>query len=141
MENPFPTGEKKDRLVDIMDQMSKFAQQVNELLGGQTQTSEAQTSPENELAICRHARAIVDSQLENPPDAASKSKLIHLRKELTRRIESLESEMRGESMRRGKSMPVSEKVALAGIVGLGVGLTGFGLFLAYERGKRYRNAT
>jgi hypothetical protein len=47
--------------------------------------------PENELAICRHNRAIVEQQLRMSVDDESSAELLDLKKELTRRIQILES--------------------------------------------------
>ncbi len=64
---------------------------------------------ENELAICRHNRAIVEQHLRirMEVDSASKRRLVRLKRELTIRIRSLGSELRVKEEEVGREIDAS----------------------------------
>jgi predicted nuclease with TOPRIM domain len=133
MEESDLSEEKRDRFEEIKEQMSRFAQQVNDLLRHNGARNGSSPAPENELAICRHARAIVDEQLKNPPDETSKAKLLNMRKELSRRINALEDELNDASFASKNSMSLEQKLVVGGMIAAGIGLVGLGVFLLYQQ--------
>lgn len=128
---------KKDRLEEIKEDITKFSQQVNEYIKGSSKENFPRIASQNELAILRHARAIVEDQLLSPPDDASYKKLLHVKKELDQRISYLEAALEGKNdslvyVPKG-STSMREKVAIAGITAAGIGLIALGAYLAYQR--------
>ncbi len=131
-----PDG-KKDRLEEIKEDITKFSQQVNEYIKGSGKEDFPRIASQNELAILRHAKAIVDDQLANPPDEESKTKLLHVRKQLEQRISYLEGALEGSKdslvyVPKG-TITWREKAAIAGITAAGIGLITLGAYLSYQR--------
>jgi hypothetical protein len=131
-----PNG-KKDRLEEIKEDITKFSQQVNDYITGSGKEDFPRIASQNELAILRHAKAIVDDQLANPPDEESKTKLLRVRRQLEQRISYLEGALEGRSdslvyVPKGE-VTRREKAAIAGITAAGIGLIALGAYLAYQR--------
>jgi hypothetical protein len=128
-------GDKKDRLDEIKQEIAKFSQQVNEYMKGGRRDVPRVTS-QNELAILRHARAIVDDQLRSPPDDESYKKLLRLKKELDERIDLLAEALGNKEQAivysPKASMTGKEKAAIAGLAIAGLSLMAFAAYLAYR---------
>jgi hypothetical protein len=126
-------GASRDRLEQIKEEVSKFSQQVNDYLKGRKEMSYGFPT-ENELAILRHARAIVEEQLLYPPDAQSQRKLMHVRNELNRRITAMENAIEGlPGNYQQEGFTSRDKIAIVAVAALGVGLLALGAYLTYRK--------
>jgi hypothetical protein len=81
----------------------------------------------NNLAILRHARALVEEQINSSPEDESTSRLVHLKEKLSRQIHDLEVEAtpeeRSGGLRKTKSVEVASALVGASLIGLAIYLS------------------